>query len=275
MKKLFLMILAMLQSCFIFAMQEVPKKTWSQLRAEFPDHLFLKGITEQKQVALTFSDATQGELTPAVLALLKEHKIPATFFIDGQSIEGFEGVVRQMYDEGHALGSQGLTHKNLTKLSEEELTAEIELTRTKLAEAVWPHDIQLFFRPPGGNINEAVVTRLKDAGYKIIIWSIDPQDWKKEDELTAEAIVAHVMEKIHPGAIVLMHLHEAHKDRSLASLAHLIPALQEAGLEIVKLSMLVGNDDMVRENAMSYSPSSPEEVGKKRAREERRNPDED
>ncbi|HEX9105865.1 MAG TPA: polysaccharide deacetylase family protein, partial [Longimicrobiales bacterium] len=56
-------------------------------------------------IALTFDDGPSGDYTGPILDVLKEYRVPATFFVIGQNAESFPELVRREYNEGHEIGN--------------------------------------------------------------------------------------------------------------------------------------------------------------------------
>ena len=61
---------------------------------------------------LTFDDGPIPEVTPWVLALLKEYHAKATFFCIGENIVKHPEVFDQILDEGHNVGNHSFNHLN-------------------------------------------------------------------------------------------------------------------------------------------------------------------
>lgn len=60
---------------------------------------------------------------PRILALLKQHHVPSSWFIPGHTLESYPDQCRQIFDAGHEIGHHGWTHvppNNLTRDQEEE-----------------------------------------------------------------------------------------------------------------------------------------------------------
>lgn len=81
------------------------------------------------RVALTFDDGPDPERTPAVLDLLAQRGVRATFFLVGERAETHPELVRRMVAEGHVVGNHSHTHAGLFPLSSLRNTEE-ELHRT-------------------------------------------------------------------------------------------------------------------------------------------------
>ena len=64
-----------------------------------------------KTVYLTFDDGPDGKNTPAVLDILKEAGVHATFYVTGKQSEAHPDVLQRIYDEGHAIGNHSYDHR--------------------------------------------------------------------------------------------------------------------------------------------------------------------
>lgn len=73
--------------------------------ARLPEDLARRG-----QVALTFDDGPDPEVTPRVLDLLAEHGAPATFFAIGRRADRHSGVVEEIVRRGHRLENHTYDH---------------------------------------------------------------------------------------------------------------------------------------------------------------------
>lgn len=61
---------------------------------------------------------------PRLLSLLRDHEIPATFFVPGHTAHAWPDLVARIADEGHEIGHHGWVHENPAKL---ERDAEVEI----------------------------------------------------------------------------------------------------------------------------------------------------
>lgn len=161
----------------------------------------------ENAVLLTFDDGPHPEATPAALRLLRRYNARAVFFVVGKRIERAPHLLRQILDEGHALGNHSFAHQNggqpalpayvkdLAKCQEqvEKLTGE----RPK------------FFRPPQGRFSVTSVVAPKVLGLTTMLWSVDAHDWGlKSDEAAsaaADRLAEHLLAKPSRDDIVLLH----------------------------------------------------------------------
>lgn len=154
-------------------------------------------VTQEPLVALTFDDGPHPEFTPRVLEILRHHQAHATFFMVGAAAEKYQGIVRQVAREGHAIGGHSWDHRSFPSLPSR------ERRRQMLAcEQVLSLQQARLFRPPYGH--QTVGSRL-DAlwrRYEVVGWNVDSTDWREENP---ELIADYVIGKLQPGAIVLLH----------------------------------------------------------------------
>ena len=60
--------------------------------------------TDQKVIYLTFDCGYENGNTPSILAALKKHHVPATFFVVGNFLQDNPDLIKQMQKEGRTLG---------------------------------------------------------------------------------------------------------------------------------------------------------------------------
>jgi peptidoglycan/xylan/chitin deacetylase (PgdA/CDA1 family) len=92
-------------------------------------------------------DLTLGEFTQErVLTPLGQKNIKATFFVVGQEVAKSPQVLKKIFDDGHQIGIHTWSHPQLTKLSDDEVVAEIVWTAQIIKDitGVSPE----LFRPP-------------------------------------------------------------------------------------------------------------------------------
>lgn len=181
-------------------------------------------------VALTFDDGPHPQHTPEVLAILREFGIPATFCLVGAQVVNYPELVREIAADGHALCNHTVTHD--TKLRhKDEATITDEIVRTDEAIVAAVPDAEVsFFRAPGGYFAKNVNVVAADHGLTPLGWSIDTEDWRKPG---ADAIRDRVLDRMHPGAVVLIHDGGGDRTASVAALPEIITALADEGYRFV------------------------------------------
>ena len=71
------------------------------------------GDRDASKIALTFDDGPS-LCTKDVLAILREHKVTATFFLIGNHIEQLPDGAREILAEGHEIGTHTYSHQELS-----------------------------------------------------------------------------------------------------------------------------------------------------------------
>lgn len=146
----------------------------------------------------TFDDGPYS-YTAALLDLLKEKDVKATFFITYDSPHTFHptkltprsgnnldkgaidttstwsSVIQRMYDEGHQIGSHTWTHADLSTVTEN--TRRYEMIRNEQAFLSILGRYPTYMRPPYISCNTACQTTMAALGYHVIIWDLDTDDY--------------------------------------------------------------------------------------------------
>ncbi|MDR1032459.1 MAG: polysaccharide deacetylase family protein [Candidatus Nomurabacteria bacterium] len=185
-------------------------------------------LTGKKLIALTFDDGPHQVNTNALLDTLERESVNVTFFVLGSRVEYYSDVVRRAYQQGNQIASHTTNHKSLPGLSVAERQAEINSTIATIEKTIGARPTVM--RPPYGAINDAVKA---DAGMPLVLWSVDPEDWKYRN---SDTVYANVMSHISDGAIVL--LHDIHTT-SVQAATKIIPALKSQGYTLVTVDQLI------------------------------------
>lgn len=183
--------------------------------------------TNKPMVALTFDDGPYSRTTILILDILKKHNSVATFFVLGNRVQNNKNLLRRMIEEGSEIGNHSYNHKQLTTLSSKELKFQIDTTQKYILNIVGSEPAML--RPTYGSYDN----KLKESiNMPLILWSIDPMDWKYKD---AEKIKNHVLSRVKDGDIVLMHdIFTTTAD----AVEQIVPELINRGFQLVTVSEL-------------------------------------
>ncbi|MCI8454294.1 MAG: polysaccharide deacetylase family protein [Lachnospiraceae bacterium] len=186
---------------------------------------------KKPMVALTFDDGPSAE-TMRILDCLEENGGRATFFMVGNRIGSYPNTVKRMVDMGCEPASHTWEHRDITRLSEAVLLAD--LTRVDNALEAAAGTRTKLMRPPGGALNSAAGAALAKQGVPAVLWSLDTKDWKTRN---AKKTIDAVLSRVRDGDIVLMHdLYESTADAAVV----LIPELTRRGYQLVTVSELAG-----------------------------------
>ncbi len=162
-----------------------------------PANLPVRKPKDKKLIALTFDDGPSPATTPRLLDILQEKKVKATFFVIGRMAQAAPEILKREEQAGHVVGSHTMGHVDLTTLDLTGVQQEV-VAMDGVFQANLGH-VSRLTRPPYGAINDTVKTGIQQP---LVIWTIDPEDWKVKD---AAAVRKHVTERAFDGAIVLMH----------------------------------------------------------------------
>ncbi|MCL2344167.1 MAG: polysaccharide deacetylase family protein, partial [Firmicutes bacterium] len=198
----------------------------------------------QPMLALTFDDGPSKN-TDHILDLLEQNGAHATFCVLGDLVGSGREAVLRAYTLGDEVIGHSWDHKDLTKLSYDQIASELSKTSAKL-ESVLGVAPPALFRPPYGAVNGAMKTVARDLGYAMIYWSVDTLDWKTKN---TDAIYAAVMSGASDGAIILCH------DRvgeTADAMERAIPDLIAQGYQLVTVSELIENSGKAFEAGTVY-----------------------
>ncbi|MBP2242734.1 peptidoglycan/xylan/chitin deacetylase (PgdA/CDA1 family) [Cytobacillus eiseniae] len=196
------------------------------------ENVYING-PNKKQVALTFDDGPDDNVTSAIIDILDKYRVKGNFFFLGSNAETYPDVVIKAYDGGHIVASHSYNHVELTKRSQEEIQTEIEQAGQAIKSIIGKEPAIL--RTPYGETNKQVAAIAKQEEYSIVLWSIDTLDWSQKE---ASNIVSNVMQNVRNGDIILMHS-DSEKTATVKALPKLIEALQKEKFEIVDLETLL------------------------------------
>jgi len=182
----------------------------------------------RREVALTFDDAPS-PFTKEVLKILDNYGVSATFFLVGSQVEKSPEVARQIVAAGHEIGNHSFSHCWSSDDSVETLVEDIKRAEEAIYRATG--QVPLYFRPPGGMVNDKVKEACGQTGYGILLWWVDSRDWL----LTEEEILEKVKKEVKDGAIILFH--------NLATTVEVLPQviedLRREGYKFVTISQLL------------------------------------
>src|SRR6266571_5899449 len=158
------------------ATRDAGKKT--QAAAEDPSITFNSVHVDGPYIAMTFDDGPSATLTPKLLDLLAAHHIKVTFFVLGEMVAEHPEILARAAQEGHEIANHSWSHPNLAKMSQEGVRSQLQRTDDEIKSTTGKRPT--LFRPPYGSITEREKRWIHDEfGYDIILWDVDPLDWKR------------------------------------------------------------------------------------------------
>jgi peptidoglycan/xylan/chitin deacetylase (PgdA/CDA1 family) len=186
-------------------------------------------------IAMTFDDGPHATNTPKLLEMAAQRHIKLTFFVLGECVEQNPAVLQQEVAEGHEIGNHSWSHPNLAKLSDDAVRSQLQRTQDIIVKAagIKPK----LMRPPYGELTKRQrISVNHDFGYKVILWDVDPLDWKRPGpDVVARRIIAGA----RPGSIILSH--DIHPP-TIEAMPQVFDALLAKGFKFVTVSELLAMD---------------------------------
>jgi peptidoglycan/xylan/chitin deacetylase (PgdA/CDA1 family) len=191
--------------------------------------------TRRKIVALTLDDGPDSENTPALLGLLAQRQIRATFFQIGERAGGQPELVGRIVAAGHEIENHTFQHSVWTNLfSLPRLRAELSLAQRELQRVTGRAPV--FFRPPVGLTNPRVFRAAGELGLQVVGYTARGLDRRADPP---EKIAGRLLRRLRPGAILLLHDGGVPRERLLAVVTLLLDKLQAGGYQCVRLDELM------------------------------------
>lgn len=185
----------------------------------------------KKWITLTFDDGPATE-TSAILDILKEQQVAATFFTIGKNVRQYPEIAKRWHNEGHLIGNHSYNHGfNFDWQSTAKMQEEIKATNVVI-EKITGIKTKLF-RPPYGVTNPNLARAIRQCEMHSIGWSIRSFDTTAKDP---EKLLARILQKTKGGDIILLH-----DSMSITGniLTEMIVKLRQKGYSFVRLDELL------------------------------------
>ena len=156
---------------------------------------------DRNEIALTFDDGPDADVTPRVLDLLDEAGAKATFFCVGARARAYPGVVREIASRGHAVENHAFGHSRMMGFwGVGRMVRDIGDAQKALADITG--QAPKFFRAPFGIRTPLTEPALARLGLRCVAWNVRSLD---SVDGRSERVAARIGRRLAPGAIVLMH----------------------------------------------------------------------
>ncbi len=194
-----------------------------------------------KHVYLTFDDGPS-ENTGAVLDILKQYNVKATFFVIGKTDQTSIDLYKRIIAEGHSLGIHSYSHKYTQIYESIESFQNDVLSLQAHLKAVTGQEVHLY-RFPGGSSNtvskvpiEDCIRFLSDNGFTYYDWNATNGDATGKD-ISIDGMVSSVITDLgkYQNLTVLMH-DGAGKQKTVEALPAIIEQIQAQGAQILPIT---------------------------------------
>ena len=154
----------------------------------------------ERALYLTFDDGPDSVGTPLVLEVLRQHQVPATFFLVAEKAQSEKDLLEKIRRGGHAIGNHSLDHGYRSFF----LGQTVMLEWIQKAETVFKNlGIEpVGFRPPAGIRTPELHRALSKLGIPLVLW--DERFYDTRFSWTIER-ANRSLARINPGAIILLH----------------------------------------------------------------------
>src|SRR4051794_12675085 len=141
-----------------------------------------RGPPPGRRTALSFDDGPDPKWTPRIVATLRSLHVPATFFVVGDHVVRYPGIVEDLAGDGFELGNHTFTHADLTPLAAWQRDLQVSLTESAVAGAAGLRP--RLVRPPYSATalavdatDERAYAAIARKGYLIALSDYDGEDW--------------------------------------------------------------------------------------------------
>lgn len=196
-----------------------------------------RGATTRPAVALTFDDGPS-ESTPALLEVLAEHKVTATFFMCGRNVRRCPAIAKQVAAHGHEIGNHTDSHPYLNFHLPEFIYRELALAQ----ETIHLHTgaAPRLFRAPYGVRWFGLRAAQQRLHLNGVMWTVIGHDWR----WPAQRISRLLLERARNGAILCLHdgrgLDRTPDIRAtIEAVEYTIPLLKERGFHFETVSQIL------------------------------------
>jgi peptidoglycan/xylan/chitin deacetylase (PgdA/CDA1 family) len=216
----------------LFALRQVARSRTYQL---FGDIIY-RVDTERPRVALTFDDGPAAGTLDSIMALLDEKSVRATFFLMGAAMEEVPEAGPRLVAAGHELGNHTFSHKRMIFRRPSFVQTEVERTDSLIRAA--GHKGLIYFRAPYTYKLAVLPWYLSRTGRITVTCDIEPESFP-EVTRSPNATVRHVLDRVKPGSIILLHPWYGKRSNTRAALGPLIDSLRSRGYEVGPLRDLI------------------------------------
>jgi peptidoglycan/xylan/chitin deacetylase (PgdA/CDA1 family) len=192
------------------------------------EHFKQYDFLQPGEVVLTFDDGPWPHNTQAVLAALAANCTKAIFFPIGEHTMWAPEILKQVDAAGHTIGSHTWSHKDLSKLTAQDATDEIEKGISAVAWGLG-HPASPFFRFPALRHPPEMVTYLGGRNIAIFSTDMDSFDFKIRKP---EQVIGSVMSKLKKNGKGIVLLHDFQRATADAA-PELLKQLKNNGYKVV------------------------------------------
>ncbi|MDE7125968.1 MAG: polysaccharide deacetylase family protein [Muribaculaceae bacterium] len=195
-------------------------------RLLFPEAVWRIKKKRKKVVYLTFDDGPVPEVTPWVLDTLDRYDVKATFFMVGDNVRRYPGLLDEVRRRGHSYGNHTMHHVQGMKVSTRKYMRDITEADSLIDSTL--------FRAPHGIMRWAQAAAIKNH-YNIVMYDLVTRDYSKK--MSPERVLANVRRYARNGSIIVFHDSLKAEKNLRYALPRAIEWLKNEGYEFARLPM--------------------------------------
>lgn len=185
------------------------------------------------EVILTFDDGPRPGRTEAILDILDDYGVKATFFMIGRAAKASPETAQMVALRGHTVGSHTYDHADLTGMTRQAAMADISSGEAAVTDALAAigQVPSPFFRFPYLSQSGFLRTSLADNSAVVLGVDIDSKDYYKD---TPEVVAQRTLDRLKARGSGIILFHDIHA-RTVALLPGFLKSLEEGGYSVVRL----------------------------------------
>ncbi len=171
------------------------------IQLQFYMPVLCEGNGLEKQIAISFDDGPHPQHTPAILEILKDNEIKATFFCIGKQAEAYADLLGTIHQQGHIIGSHSYSHSFWFSL----FSSPKMLQDLQQSHQVFKNELGIdvhWFRPPYGVTNPNLKKSVEQMCYTTIGWNARSMDTVAKNEAV---LLQKLKRRLQPGSVFLFH----------------------------------------------------------------------
>lgn len=196
----------------------------------------VENVLKKEKVAYLTIDDGPTNYTGRLLDILKEYNAKATFFMLDGAMKTYGSDVKRMVEDGHALGSHGVTHdKNIFYKSPASAVSELKITRDTIQRITGLKSNLM--RVPYGSVpymKKSYRHAADDEQFIMWDWNVDSLDWKFNSSNYVDYTLDQVNKLDSAGQTPIILIHD--RKATIDHLPKLLSALDQLGYTLAPLS---------------------------------------
>ena len=175
--------------------------------------------SNEKKIYLTFDAGYENGNVEKILDIMRDENVQGAFFVLSNLINKNPELIKRMVNEGHLVCNHTSNHKDLTKLNDGEILANLARLEKQYKDLTGM-EMEKIFRFPEGRYNISALKLLQENGYKSVFWSMAYDDWDNGRQMNVDKAKEKLLSTTHNGAILLLHPTSSTNARILRDLIH-------------------------------------------------------